>query len=118
MRPVRTWLMAVAAVVVLALAGCAATPPLQPLGAPVDVDFLRDGTTRKDDCVQRLGTPSKTIATTAGGEVLTYWVGRDPSGLRAVASWSIFEPVRYSLVLSFDAAGVLVRHALVKIWER
>ncbi len=104
---------------VLLLAGCATTtPPPPPLGAPVDVGFIRDGITTRADCVQRLGAPSKTIATTAGGEVLTYWVGRDQAGLRAVASWATFEPVRYSLVLSFDVGGVLVRHSMVKIWER
>jgi hypothetical protein len=111
-------LVAAVAGVALLLAGCAATPPPQPLGAAVDVEFIRDGVTSRNECMQRLGAPSKTIATLAGGEVWTYWIGRDASGLRAVASWSTFEPVRYSLVLSFDAGGVLVRHSMVKIWER
>lgn len=111
-------LVAVSTSLALLLSGCATPPATQPLGAPVDLAFIRDGVTTQVECVQHLGAPSKTIATTARGEVLTYWIGRDPSGLRAVASWVAFEPVRYSLVLSFDAEGVLVRHALVKIWER
>jgi hypothetical protein len=118
-RSRRTLLVAAGAGFALLLAACATTTPSpQPLGAPVEIEFIHDGVTTKGDCVQRLGTPSKTITTTAGGEVLTYWIGRDQIGLRAVASWSTFEHVRYSLVLSFDAGGVLVRHSMVKIWER
>jgi hypothetical protein len=109
----------VASLEISLLAGCGTpTPPSSLIGPPVDLGFIRDGSTTKSDCLQRLGTPSKTIVTTTGGEVLTFWVGQDQTGLRAVASWTTFEPVRYSLVLSFDATGVLSRHSLVKVWER
>jgi hypothetical protein len=116
----RAWLAAAVAVLALLQAGCGTTPPpAEPLGALVDVAFIRDGVTTRGECIQRLGAPSRTMATGTGGEVLTYWLGRDAAGgLRAVVSWAVFEPVRYSLVLSFDAAGVLVRHSMVKVWER
>jgi hypothetical protein len=77
-------------------------------------DFLADGATRKEDVLLRLGQPGGTLQ---GERVLTYRVGEDRGGyfLDPVTVRPVFSYRAYSLVLIFDDAGVLRRHALVPL---
>jgi hypothetical protein len=99
------------------LAGCASTEPAgQSLGPVISLDFLADGCTTIEQCVQRLGSAGQTIPGTAGGKMLTYWLAEDAGSLHLSGALPWFKLARYSLVLSFDVDGVLVRHAIVKVW--
>lgn len=93
--------------VVLALGGCASDPR----GAPDLLDFLRDGATLREDAHLRLGEPS---AQYESGRILAFRLARDQGGLYCVTpgEWS---PDSYSLILVFDAKGVLSRHSLVQV---
>jgi hypothetical protein len=101
----------------LLLVGCASSAATErSLGPIITLEFIEDGVTTIEQAVQRLGAPSQTIAGMAGGKMLTFWFAQEAGGLHASAGTPSFNFGRYSLVLSFDAHGVLVRHALVKVW--
>jgi outer membrane protein assembly factor BamE (lipoprotein component of BamABCDE complex) len=81
------------------------------------VGFLADGTTTRDEVLLRLGRPS--FVDVRDG-VLAYRIREPAPGVRLVE-----EPVAWpavvgeiSLVLVFDEAGVLRRHALVVLHPR
>ena len=104
--------LAVVALVVSALAGCAATIP----GARADLlTFLRAGETTREEVVLKLGQPS---ARFEQGRVFTYRVGRDAKQGYHVVTQNPRQPwegVRYSMVLVFDASGVLEKQSLVAV---
>lgn len=105
-----------ALLVVTALAACS-SPPTIPGARPDLLDFLTAGTTSREETVLRLGQPSSTLL---GETVLTYRIGEDPKqgrfviGNFAAATWQ-WREARYSLVLVFDANGVLRKHNLVDV---
>lgn len=78
------------------------------------LDFLSDGTTRKEDVLLRLGQPASTLE---GERVLTYRLGEDRGGyfLDPAAVRPFLGYRAYSLVLIFDEQGVLRRHAMVPL---
>jgi hypothetical protein len=84
------------------------------VGRPGLLDFIVDGTTRKEDVLLRLGQPASTLE---GERVLAYRVGEDRGGyfLDPAAVRPFLGYRAYSLVLIFDAEGVLRRHALVPL---
>jgi hypothetical protein len=109
------WRLRVAAIVLgtVCLAGCA-TPPIQ--GAnPRLLEFLRDGTSTRDEVILALGQPS---ATFQQERILTYRLGEDATQgyfVEQPHSTSPWLGVRYSLVLVFDAGGTLQKHSLVPV---
>ncbi len=77
------------------------------------LSFLADGVTQKEEVLRKLGSPSAQyeeswILTCRLGEK---WGGFFTAGTLA-EDWSVY---RYSLVLLFDAGGVLRRHSLVEV---
>ena len=97
------------ALLLLPLAACAAT-----IGRPDLLAFLADGATRREDALLRLGQPSSTLQ---GERVLTWRIGEDGGGyfLDPGAVRPVLPYRAYSLVLIFDDAGLLRRHALVAL---
>lgn len=95
-------------------AGACAEPPIR--GARADLlDFLKDGQTRREDAILTLGQPSATFEKET---IVTYRVGHDEKQGYFVISPRELQPwlnVRYSLVLVFDANGVLRAHKLVPV---
>ncbi|MGZ5132307.1 MAG: hypothetical protein ACXWCV_17410 [Caldimonas sp.] len=104
----------------LLLVGCVtpatATATAPSLGPVVALDFIQDGVTTIEECEPRLGPPSKKIPGAAGGQMLTFWLEQEAGEMHVFVDPRSLERARYSLVLSFDARGVLTRHALVKVW--
>lgn len=90
-------------------AGCS-TPA--PQGQADLLDFIKDGSTTKQEVRQRLGEPG---ATYVQDRVLTYRLSRDGGGYYALANKSDWTGVCSNLVLDFDADGLLRRHSLVQI---
>ena len=93
------------------LAGCA-TPRLP--GDPHLLDFLHDGQTTKEAVFLKLGQPS---AAFESGHILTYRLGQERKRgyfLREAGATNWLE-LKYSLVLVFNAQGVLQRHSLVEV---
>ncbi len=87
--------------------------------------FLEDGKTTKKELLSRLEEPS---AQFEGGRILTYRLDRKfkvvtPEDESSPSFWygdpgkrlSLWKRARYSLVLVFDAGGVLQRHSLVRV---
>lgn len=94
------------------LAGCVTTPQLA--ADPRLLDFLQDGQTAKDTVILKLGQPSATLES---GHILTYRLGQEKKRgyyLREAGATNWLE-LKYSLVLVFDARGVLERHSLVEV---
>src|SRR5262249_25407862 len=107
------------------LGGCATTPATR---VPVAdalladthlLDFLEEGKTPKETVLLKLGQPS---AVMESGRILTYRIGLEPhrghfGRERAPADWAgaSWAGVKYSLVLIFDAGGILQRHSLVEV---
>ncbi len=93
--------------VICILTGCA-TPPL---GHKDLLDFLNDGITRAEEAQHKLGQPTGRYE---DSRILTYRLGKDEGGYFLVGTrdWS---EAQYSLVLVFDADGILRRHALIKV---
>jgi hypothetical protein len=100
--------------ITLALAACASSVKAPVLPA-VTLDFLVDGRTTQVQSAERLGPATRQFAAADGGVVLTYRLGEDDGGLHPVpapGAWFDFAR-RRSLVMHFDAQGVLRRHAVV-----
>jgi outer membrane protein assembly factor BamE (lipoprotein component of BamABCDE complex) len=97
--------------VALALAGCASPPP--PPGqvlASESLAFLVDGKTTREDVTLRLGLPSRTFES---DRIVLYRIGWNAErGAHALDYAPVAAPA-YDLVLVFDSAGVVARHALV-----
>ena len=107
-------------VLVFALTGCGSAHKLQTIDPGVTRDtrlsFLKDSQTTKKEVLLNLGTPSVQFEE---GRILTYRLDdkyqavQRPSGQSPTPDpWY---PARYSLVLVFDAAGILQRHSLVRV---
>jgi hypothetical protein len=100
------------ALVVVGLAACA---PRIPGAAPDLLTFLRAGETTREEVVLKLGQPS---ASFEQERILTYRVGQDPKqGFFLIVpnrlDW--WQNVRYSVVLVFDANGVLEKQRFVPV---
>lgn len=81
-------------------------------GNPDLLKFLSDGQTARTDVILHLGQPS---ASFESEKVLTYRIGgdvKDGHFVREAASWA---HTNFSLVLVFDADGILTSHSLVRI---
>jgi hypothetical protein len=96
------------------ISGCATTAPIP--GAKQDLlEFLHVGQTTREQVLITLGQPS---AAFEQEKILTYRLGHDAGQgyyiitPRQLMSW---QSVRYSLVLVFDANGVLRTHNLVDV---
>lgn len=92
------------------LSACASTP----IGKRDLLDFLQDGKTTKEEVFLHLAEPS---AMFEGGRIFTYRLNEDEGGYTIKGSKEKGWSGKYSLVLSFDANGVLRRHALVRVQE-
>jgi hypothetical protein len=90
------------------LGACASTP----VGQPDLLAFIEDGRTTREQAFLALGEPS---ATYEDGRILTFRLGQDKGGYFLVDKAPGFTGVKHSLVMSFDEAGLLRRHALVAI---
>jgi hypothetical protein len=90
-------------------AGCS-TPA--PRGQASLLDFIKDGSTTKQEIRQRLGEPG---ASYVQDRVLTYRLSRDAGGYYALANKSDWTGVCSNLVLAFNDDGLLRRHSLVQI---
>lgn len=93
----------------LLLGGCAGNPR----GEPDLLGFLQDGSTRREDVYLRLGEPS---AQYESGRILAFRLAKDEGGLYPVTT-PYWPSESYSLILVFDAQGLLSRHALVQVRE-
>jgi hypothetical protein len=102
---------------IVLFAGCATTNGQRKL-EPDLLAFLEDGHTVRSEVLERLGEPSSRLLRDA---VICYRLHGDASrGFRVVpvkqvASIADDKAVRWSLVLTFDAEGKLMRHALVGV---
>ena len=109
-------LVVLVALVAFWLSGCETTKPNAVPGASRDLlAFLDVGLTTSDDVLQRLGRPSGSFER---GAILTYRIGEAQPDVFFVVKarlgerWSVS---RYSLVLMFDAEGVLKKKNLVRV---
>lgn len=93
---------------VLALAACTSHPP----GQRDLLSFLQDGVTTRKEAETRI---QQFPGEWEGGRLLTFRIGEDSDGYYPAPARHDWTGVRYSLVLEFDAAGVLRRHALVDV---
>lgn len=92
------------------LSACASTP----IGKHDLLDFLQDGKTTKEEVFLHLAEPSSTYE---DGRIFTYRLNEDEGGYTIKGAKGTRWSGKYSLVLSFDANGVLRRHALVRVQE-
>jgi hypothetical protein len=77
------------------------------------LDFLKDGVTTKEEALVHLGQPSGSFE---DERILTWRLYEDKGGYYQQApQFNLFINADFSLVLVFDARGVLVRHALVPL---
>jgi len=105
-------------VLVFALTGCGSAHKLQTIDPGVTghtrLSFLKDSQTTKKEVLLNLGTLSVQFEE---GRILTYRLDGKyqavprPSG-QSPTPW---HRAQYSLVLVFDAAGILQRHSLVRV---
>ena len=91
-----------------------ATNTNMPGGDPQLLEFLRDGATTREEVLLKLGQPSATLESE---KVLTYRIGGEARQGYVVeiplqGSW---QGVTHSLVLIFDANGMLQKHSLVSV---
>jgi hypothetical protein len=101
--------------VFLLLIGCATPGPVGPIPDKGLLDFLEEGKTIKQTVFEKLGQPSGTFE---NGRILTYRIGSEEE-----KGYFIFDAVprpgwyksKFSLVLVFDAYGVLVKKSLVSV---
>lgn len=97
------------------MAGCASPDRAGKIPADerVNLDFLADHQTTKEEVIRMLGAPSRTLE---NERFLCYRLRRRGSGNYSVienaGSW---KSVHSSLVLVFNERGVLERHAMVNI---
>lgn len=102
--------------ILLLLLGACSAVPKAPVLAAVPLDFLAGARTTPEQCIARLGPPSRELPAGEGGRVLIWRLGEDGQGLHplpAPGAWFDYER-RVSLVLLFDAGGRLARQALVR----
>jgi len=108
-----------AALVLLSLlVGCSTTTPLR--GRADLLDFLLDNQTTKEEVLLKLGQPSAQFQTE---KVLTYRLGKEEQnrGYYVVTrevnprGWPTWTNAKFSLVLVFDAQGLLRKHSLVEV---
>lgn len=92
--------------VLVALAGCASSPPA---GQKDWLAFLDPGVTTRQVVTARLGAPD---AAYEGGRIVAYWIAADEGGYYKPRQGS---PPQYSLVLVFRRDDALDRHSLVKV---
>jgi len=111
-------LQRVICIVLLWVSACATDVPH---GDRTLLDFLHDGTTSREEIILRLGQPS---ATFESEKIVTYRVGgRKDEGYmisrQRESRWDTasdtWVDTHFSLVLVFDDAGILKRHALVQV---
>ena len=111
-------LQRVICIVLLCVSACATDVPH---GDTTLLEFLHDGTTSREEIILRLGQPS---ATFESEKILTYRVGgRKDEGYmisrQRESRWDTasdtWVDTHFSLVLVFDDAGILKRHALVQV---
>ena len=111
-------LQRVICVVLLWVSACATNVPH---GDRTLLDFLHDGRTSREEVILRLGQPS---ATFESEKIVTYRVGsRKDEGYtisrQRESRWETASDTwvntHFSLVLVFDDAGILKRHALVQV---
>ena len=107
---------------VILVSGCATAPI--PGASRNLLGFLTDTTTTREQVILTLGQPS---ASFENDRILTYRIGQDPEQGQFVITPrlmltevrigqpSTWQEVRYSLVLVFDAQGVLKQHKLVTV---
>ncbi len=98
----------------LSLLAACSTVPLR--GQPDLLDFLADGATRREEVVARLGEPTRCLH---AREICTYRVGHDEAGqyVKLEVGGANWMDTDGSLVLVFDADGVLRRHSVVRVRE-
>jgi hypothetical protein len=102
----------------LALAGCMTPPPLK--GRADLLGFLADGKTTRTEVFTTLGQPSGRFE---AEKILTYRLGHDGrnDGYYVVereptsGGWPTWTMAQFSLVLVFDADGILQKHNLVQV---
>lgn len=102
----------------LFLAGCVTPAPLK--GRADLLAFLADGRTPRQEVLLALGQPSGRFE---GERILTYRLAYEPrnQGYWVVerevqpTGWPTWYVAKYSLVLVFDASGILQRHSLVEV---
>lgn len=100
---------------VFLLCACTAVPKA-PVLAATPLDFLVEASTTSDQCIARLGPPSREFPAGEGGRVLTWRLGEAADGLHPLptpTAWFDYDR-RVSLVLVFDGDGRLTRQALVR----
>lgn len=92
-----------------------------PHGDPALLEFLHDGTTSREEVILRLGQPSSTFESE---RIVTYRVGgRKDEGYtiskQRESRWETasdtWVDTNFSLVLVFNDAGILKRHALIQV---
>ena len=101
----------IALLAALSLAGaCGTTPPAR--GRADLLTFIADGTTPRSEAITRLGEPSRRLQ---DGRICAWRIGHDAAGqiVAADRTGTGWFDVDSSLVLVFDDAGVLARHALI-----
>jgi hypothetical protein len=100
--------------VLLSLLAACSTTPLR--GQPNLLDFLADGATPRSEVVARLGQPTRCLRS---GEICTYRVAHDEAGqyVKLEVGGSSWMDTDGSLVVVFDADGVLQRHSIVRVRE-
>ncbi len=105
----------------LLLVGCATRHPPGISPDPTLLEFLKEGSTRRTEVVNRLGAPSTLFEQ---DRVLTYRVAGDPKKGLWIRErvWDHYSQlnagwigVNYSLVLVFDENGLLRRQSLVAV---
>lgn len=107
--------LSIAALLLGLLAGCATTPTTDPGASSELLKFLNIGHTTREEVLLKLGRPSAAFEM---AKILTYRIGEDPARGFYLVSPNRNQPwesVRYSLVLVFDATGVLQRQNLVRV---
>lgn len=105
---IRYLFRALLSAVFIALAACSTTPE----GRGDLLDFISDGSTRKQEVHTRLGAPS---AQYESSRILAYRIGKGASGYYVSAPAKGWLGVQYSLIMVFDDDGVLRRHSLVEV---
>ena len=107
--------LSIAALLLGLLAGCATTTTTDPGASSELLKFLNIGHTTREEVLLKLGKPSAAFEME---KILTYRIGEDPARGFHLVSPNVNQPwksVLYSLVLVFDATGVLQRQNLVRV---
>ncbi len=108
---VRVWHLPL--ILIVLGAGCAGAKI--PGASPGLLSFLRTGTTTRQEVLLTLGQPS---ASFEQERILAYRVGQDPEQGYYLVAANLVQPwqrARYSLVLVFDASGVLEKQSLIPV---